>query len=170
MVTAFESKRFSELLNTLRCPITDVEVIATRYILTARPVDSESTSFDIRLYLENGQSVIFNSEDETFSLLGHSAKSLLDETRMPATEVLSLPDTHPFNRLLVTDVFAKWIKSFTASDNCREVIEVFWRDYQCLSNGREVLQPGKPILIQGEFGPFYATEFLCGRVSFHYQK
>ncbi|WP_269538034.1 hypothetical protein [Cerasicoccus fimbriatus] len=167
MVTAFESEKLSELINTLRCAIIDIEVIATRYIHTSRTIAPQTTGFEIRLHLENGQSIIFTSEEESFTLQGQSAKSLLEESRKPATEALSLPNQRPFNRILVTDEFAKWISTLTLSGNCQQVIEAFWRDFKCHAKNRELLKPGKPILIIGEFGQFYAAEYLCGRVSFH---
>lgn len=166
MITAFESKKFSDLLNTLKQSIVDIEVIATRPILSSKQVAPNATGFEIRLKLQDGQGRIFNSVEEAFAYEIPGTKSLIDEDRHPATNVWSLPGRHPIDRLLVTPQFIRWIDQFSATSCASHILERCFMDFRSQQDPGKVW-PGKPIPVEGEFGSFEAAEYLCGRICFH---
>lgn len=170
LVTAFHSQKFSRLINSLKEEIVDVEIIATRPLLSRNAVSvsketSNHTTFEIRMYLAGGNGLAFNSTEASFAFTA-PAPSIVEETSNPATDHWSLPDNQLFSRLLVTPDFKQWVDQFSPNWSPQQVLERCHLDFQ-KQRQPAIVFPGKHIAVHGEFGSFVAVEYLCGRICFH---
>jgi len=170
MVTAFESVKFSQLINTLKQPIEDVEVIATRPLLSrdhtsGTGVASNETTFEIRMFLARGEGLAFNSTETAFAFC-EPAPTIVEECSTAAADHWVLPDQHPFSSLLVTPDFIDWVNRLTANCDSKQVLERCFIDFRRQYNSA-IVYPGKHLTVDGEFGDFIGIEYLCGRVCFH---
>ncbi|WP_269537991.1 hypothetical protein [Cerasicoccus fimbriatus] len=167
--TAFISEKFSSLINTFKCEVLDVEFLSTRHLMSMAPERLENARFEIRLYLASGDAFCFNSSEESFSFRMPVAQNpVIEASTKSVQDFWDIPNQNPYDRLLITDDIAAWIKSLGGIP--RQTLDRIWYDYQNQQRGATFLNPGKPILIKTAFGDVIAKEFLCGRVSFHSAK
>lgn len=170
MVTAFESTKFSDLINTLKESIWDIEVIATRPLLSSDVKSSNETAFEIRMFLPKGRGLAFNSSEEAFTFSNSARQSLVEVSSGPVSNYWELPSRLPFTRLLATPEFVQWMNSMDSNCHPSQVLERCFYDFQQRQRNSPILNPGKPIKVEGEFGAFIAIEYLCGRVCLHQTK
>lgn len=170
LVTAFQSQKFSRLINSLKEEIVDVEIIATRPLLSRNaPSESKETSnhttFEIRMFLAGGNGLAFNSSEAAFAFTSPNP-SIVEETSTPATDHWSLPHSQPFSSLLVTPEFKEWVDQLTPYYTPTQILERCHLDFQ-KQHKSAIVFPGKHIAVDGEFGAFVVIEYLCGRICLH---
>lgn len=170
LVTAFYSQKFSLLINSLKEEIVDVEVIATRPLLSRNAASenketSNHTTFEIRIFLAGGNGLAFNSTEASFAFTSPKP-SIVEETSSPATDHWSLPDNQLFLSLLVTPEFKRWVDLMSPNYCPQQILERCFIDFK-KQHQSDMVFPGKQIAVDGEFGSFAAVEYLCGRICFH---
>lgn len=161
-IFGFHSHKFSNLLNSLDSSIVDIDLLMS----CPRSAKNIAPHIEIRLTLSTGEIYTFNGNDEVFSCTKTTPAKSTGPDRSLATQIWNLPETHPYDHMLISNKLARNLKPFIQQSSASQVLKNLWRSYFYLRD-HPCICSGDEIHICGEYGHICTREHNCGRVSFH---
>lgn len=157
-VFAFKSFEFSMILNSLKTPICDMAVLGFSCLINQ---DKEDDLFEVRIMCEDGIAYSVDCYGIVTELQVLELVDAFGDNAISPVDAWNLAPVSPFDRILISKHLAIKLATYLDGD-CKGVFLQLWSEFE---RSRDTAQETTHHL-HSEFGPFCATELVCGRVLF----